>query len=331
MCSVSEVSIRTFEKRGARMGLVKGSKILVTGGAGFVGHHLVPELEKLGPSSITVPKRKECDLRRREQVDELFERERPDIVIHLAGRVGGISETKARPAEFFYDNLSMSLNVIDAAYRHGSKKFVGMGSVCSYPKFAPIPFKEEDLWNGYPEETNAPYGQAKQMMLVQTLAYRQQYKFNGIHLLTVNLYGPNDNFDPNSSHVIAGMITKIDKAMKNGIREVVFWGDGSPTREFLFIEDCARGISLATERYDKPEPINLGSGNEISIKDLAEKISQFMCYDGKIIWDESKPNGQPRRCLDVSKAKREFGFEAKVSFDDGLKKTIEWYLSNKTR
>ena len=311
------------------MVLVKGSKVLVTGGAGFVGHYLLPELEKLGALSIIVPRSSECDLRLRNEVDTLFEREKPDIVIHLAGRVGGIGETKAKPAEFFYDNLAMSLNIIDASYRYGAKKFVGMGSVCSYPKFVPLPFKEEDLWNGYPEETNAPYGLAKKMMLVQTQAYRQQYGFNGIHLLTVNLYGPHDNFDPASSHVIAGMIAKFDSAMKNGDKEVVFWGDGSPTREFLFVEDCARGISLAAEKYNGIEPINLGSGQEISIKDLAGKIGHLIGYEGKITWDTSKPNGQPRRCLDVSKARREFGFEAKISFDEGLKKTIDWYISKK--
>lgn len=313
------------------MGLVRGSKVLVTGGSGFVGQHLVSELEKLGAASITVPRSSEYDLRLREDTSLLFERERPEIVIHLAGRVGGIGETKARPAEFFYDNLSMSLNVIEASYRCGAKKFVGMGSVCSYPKIIPIPFKEENLWDGYPEETNAPYGLAKKMMLVQTQAYRQQYGFNGIHLLAVNLYGPNDNFNPESSHVIAGMITKFDKAIESGQNPVVFWGDGSPTREFLFVGDCARGIALATEKYNGAEPINLGSGREISIKDLAERIGRLMGYDGQIAWDGTKPNGQPRRCLDVSKAKREFGFEADVSFDEGLEKTVKWYMSSKKR
>jgi GDP-L-fucose synthase len=305
---------------------LKDSTILVTGGAGFLGSHVVEELEKQSPAEIIIPRSSEYDFRKRDVIDSLISKKKPDIVIHLAGRVGGIGETRAKPAEFFYDNASMALNLVDSSYRNGVKKFVGLGSVCAYPKFTPLPFKESDLWAGYPEETNAPYGLAKKMMLVQTQAYKQQYGFNGIHLLTVNLYGPKDNFDSESSHVVPGMIRKFVDAKEKGMKAVVFWGDGTPTREFLFVEDCARGIVLATERYEKPDPVNLGSGMEISIKNLAEKIKELIGYEGEMIWDETKPNGQPRRCLDVSKAEKEFGFKAEINFDNGLKKTIEWYV-----
>ncbi len=304
----------------------KKEHILVTGGAGFLGKNVIAELEKKGAKQIIVPRSSEYDLRKRQDVDKLLAKEKPTIAIHLAGRVGGIGETKAKPADFFFDNASMALNLIDASHKAKVKKFIGLGSVCAYPKFAPLPFKEEDLWMGYPEETNAPYGLAKKMMLVQSQAYQQQYGFDAIHLLGVNLYGPGDNFDPVSSHVIPALIRKFTEAAGKKAPEVVLWGDGSPTREFLYVEDCARAIVLATEKYDGIEPVNIGSGMEISIKDLAEKIKTLAGYRGKLVWDTSKPNGQPRRRLDVSKAEKLFDFRARVGFDEGLKKTVEWYL-----
>jgi GDP-L-fucose synthase len=308
---------------------LKGKRILLTGGAGFLGRHVAEELEKRSPSEIIAPGREEHDLRKRGDVDSLLTSSKPEIVIHLAGRVGGIGETKAHPAGFFFDNASMALNLIDSSYKNGVEKFVGLGSVCAYPKFAPIPFRESDLWEGYPEETNAPYGLAKKMMMVQSQAYREEYGFNAIHLLGVNLYGPHDNFNPESSHVVAGMIRKFADAREGGKGEVLFWGDGSPTREFLYVEDCAKGIALAAEKYDSPAPVNLGSGMEISIRELAEKLKSLSGFEGKITWDTSKPNGQPRRCLDVSRAEKEFGFRAETTFDEGLKKTVEWYMSAK--
>ncbi|MFH1520286.1 MAG: GDP-L-fucose synthase [Candidatus Micrarchaeota archaeon] len=311
------------------MSYLENKIVLVTGGAGFLGSNVVDELKKYNPSNIVVPRSSEYDLRKRSDVDSLFSSTKPTIVIHLAGKVGGIGETKAKPAEFFYDNSSMALNLIDASYRHKVDKFVGLGSVCAYPKFAPIPFKEESLWEGYPEETNGPYGMAKKFMLVQTQAYYQQYGFRGIHLLAVNLYGPGDNFDPHSSHVVPAMIRKLVDAKEKDLKEVIFWGDGTPTREFLYVTDCARGIVLAAEHYTKPDPVNLGSGMEISIKELAYKLKNLIQYDGDLVWDTSKPNGQPRRCLDVSKAKKEFNFSANVNFDEGLKQTVEWYIKNK--
>lgn len=252
-----------------------------------------------------------------------------DLVIHLAGKVGGIGFNQKHPAEAFYDNASMAVNLIDASYRAGVKKFVGLGTVCEYPKFTPVPFKEEALWDGYPEETNAPYGLAKKMMLVQSQAYRQQYGFNAIHLLMVNLYGPGDNFDPESSHAIPALIQKIYEAKRDGAAFVELWGTGDATREFLYAEDAARGIVLAAEKYDKAEPVNLGSGKEISIKNLARLISKTIGFKGEIKWDETKPDGQPRRVLDTSRAEREFGFKAKIGFEDGLKETIHWYEANK--
>lgn len=305
---------------------LKDERILLTGGAGFLGSFVEEELEKHSPSEITIPRKDECDLTRRDEVEELFSEKSPGVVIHLAGRVGGIGETKAKPAEFFFDNASMALNLIDVSYRNNVKKFVGLGSVCAYPKLAPVPFKESGLWDGYPEETNAPYGLAKKMMMVQTQAYNQQYGFRGIHLLAVNLYGPGDNFDPDSSHVIAGMIRKFADAKEKGEKRVVFWGDGSPTREFLYVGDCARGIVLATQKYDSPAPVNLGSGMEISIMELAQKLRALAGFEGEIVWDKSRPNGQPRRCLDVSLAQKEFGFRAETGFEEGLKKTVEWYM-----
>jgi len=305
---------------------LKDKKILVTGGAGFLGSFVVNKLIERGvlESNILIPRSKDSDLRNMEDSKKAVSDK--DIVIHVAGNVGGIGYNREHPTRAFYDNAAMAFNLIDAGQRAGIKKFVGIGSVCEYPKFAPIPFKEEDLWNGYPEETNAPYGLAKKMMLVQTDAYRQEYGFNGIHLLMVNLYGPGDNFNPETSHVIPALIKKIHDAKKDGREYIEAWGTGVATREFLYVEDAAEAIVLASEKYDKGDPVNLGSGMEISIKDLTELIAKLMDYQGEIRWDSSKPDGQPRRALDVSKAKEEFGFEARTSFEEGLKKTIEWYL-----
>ncbi|MFH1470145.1 MAG: GDP-L-fucose synthase, partial [Candidatus Micrarchaeota archaeon] len=294
------------------MSILENERVLVTGGSGFLGSFVVKEIKKRSPSDVVVPRSSEYDLRKMGDVDRLMESSRPSVVIHLAGRVGGIGETNAKPAEFFFDNACMALNVIDASYRQGVKKFVGIGSVCAYPKFAPIPFKEEDLWTGYPEETNAPYGLAKKVMLVQTQAYAKQYGFKGIHLIPVNLYGPGDNFDLQSSHVIPGMIKKFIDAKEARLESVILWGDGSPTREFLYVEDCARGIVLAAEKYSGTEPVNLGSGMEISIMELAKKIKQLTGFGGEIAWDKTKPNGQPKRRFDSSKAEKLFGFKASV-------------------
>jgi GDP-L-fucose synthase len=260
-----------------------------------------------------------------DSVKRMYQDSSPDIVIHLAAKVGGIGANRAMPGEFFYDNLMMGTQLMEMARQVGVKKFVNIGTICSYPKFTPVPFKEEDLWNGYPEETNAPYGLAKKMLIVQGEAYKQQYGFNSICLLQVNLYGPRDNFDPQTSHVIPALIRKCVEAVKNGKNEIVVWGTGKATREFFYVEDAAEGILLAAELYNKTEPVNLGAGFEISIKDLVNLIAKLSGFKGKIIWDPSKPDGQPRRCLDVSKAEKEFGFRAKTNFEGGLKKTIEWY------
>jgi GDP-L-fucose synthase len=260
-----------------------------------------------------------------EAVERLYRDSKPEIVIHLAARVGGIGANRANPGKFFYDNLMMGVQMMDAGRRVGIEKFVAIGTVCSYPKFTPVPFKEEDLWNGYPEETNAPYGLAKKMLLVQSQAYRQQYGFNSIFLLPVNLYGPRDNFDLNASHVIPALIRKCVEAIQKGESEILVWGTGKPTREFLYVEDAAEAILLAAEKYNKPDPVNIGTGFEISIKDLVELVAKQTGFKGKIIWDSSKPDGQPRRCLDVSRAEKEFGFRARMSFEGGLRKTIGWY------
>lgn len=305
----------------------RNKRILVTGGAGFLGSHLVKALQTqrgVGPDQITVPRSAVLDLRRWENCQKAVEGQ--DIVIHLAGVVGGIGINREKPGQFFYDNLVMGVQLMEAARQAEVEKFVTVGTICAYPKFTPVPFKEENLWDGYPEETNAPYGLAKKMLLVQAQAYRQQYGFNAIYLLPVNLYGPGDNFDPRSSHVIPALIKKCVDAIENGDDHIVVWGDGSPTREFLYVEDCAEAILLATERYNKPEPINVGSGMEISIKDLVHLIVRLTDFEGDIVWDTSKPGGQPRRCLDVSRAEREFGFRAKTHFEEGLRRTIAWYL-----
>ena len=276
--------------------------------------------------NIEIPRSKICDLREKEKCKKVVKDK--DIVIHLAAVVGGIGANRKNPGKFFYDNAIMGIHLIHESWKANVQKFVAVGTICAYPKFTPVPFKEENLWNGYPEETNAPYGLAKKMMLVQCQGYRQQYGFNGIFLLPVNLYGPGDNFDTETSHVIPALIRKCVTAIKNDEKEIVCWGDGSATREFLYVEDCAEGILLATDKYNKQEPVNIGAGFEISIKNLVELIAELTGFDGKIVWDKTKPNGQPRRCLDVSKAKEEFGFEAKTNFKEGLKKTIEWYLKN---
>jgi GDP-L-fucose synthase len=310
-------------------GFWKNKRVVVTGGAGFLGSYVVEELRRSGAQEVFVPRRAQYDLRRLEDVVRMYTDMRPNIVIHLAAIVGGIGANRERPGEFFYDNLLMGVQLMEQARLRSVAKFVSIGTVCAYPKFTPVPFHEEDLWSGYPEETNAPYGLAKKMLLVQGQAYRQQYGFSSIYLLPVNLYGPKDNFDPRSSHVIPALIKKCVDAREQGAQEIVVWGDGSPTREFLYIEDAARGIVLASEGYDSAEPVNLGSSFEISIKDLVDLIAEFTSFDGRITWDTSQPNGQPRRKLDTSKAEQRFGFRAKVDFREGLKKTIDWYESNR--
>lgn len=307
---------------------MKQKNILVTGGAGFLGKRVVAELKARGYQDIFVPRSAEHDLTEQSKVRDLIRSVQPDLVIHLAAVVGGIGANRANPGKYFYDNLMMGVMLIEECRKGGVEKIVSVGTICAYPKFAPIPFKEDDIWNGYPEETNAPYGLAKKMLLVQSQAYRDQYGFNGVYLLPVNLYGPEDNFDEDSSHVIPALIKKCFDAKERKASEVVLWGDGSPTREFLYIDDAARGIVDAAEKYNKSDPVNLGSGTEISIKDLAEQIAKMTGFTGKISWDTTKPNGQPRRKLDTSKAKNEFGFESKVGFEEGLRKTIDWYLKS---
>ncbi len=307
-----------------------GKRVIVTGGAGFLGTFLVERLRMLGVAEVMVPRRAVYDLRETDAIRQLLSdttREgRPvDLVVHLAANVGGIGANMKHPAEFFYDNLMMGVQLLHESWRAGVGKFVATGTICAYPKFTPVPFREEELWNGYPEETNAPYGLAKKMMLVQSQAYRQQYGYNSIFLLPVNLYGPRDNFDLNSSHVIPAMVRKCIEARDRQDPEIILWGDGTPSREFLYVEDAAEGLLLAAERYNGAEPVNLGSGQEIKIRDLAKLIKQASGFSGTIVWDSSKPNGQPRRCLDTRRAEELFGFRAKMSFEDGIRKTIEWY------
>ena len=308
---------------------LRGKKILLTGGNGFLGTFVKKELLKKGvkEKNIFIPDLPEFDLRDKKNCEKIVKNK--DIVIHLAAKVGGIGLNQERPGELFYDNLIMGAQLMEEARKAGVEKFITVGTVCCYPKFTPVPFKEKDLWSGYPEETNAPYGLAKKMLLVQAQAYRKQYKFNAIFLLPVNLYGPGDNFDLSSSHVIPALIKKVADAKKEDRNFIEIWGTGRATREFLYVEDAAQGIILATEKYNKSEPVNLGSGMEISIKDLVKTICNLMNFNGEIRWDKSKPDGQPRRCLDTSKAKKEFGFKARTGFETGLKRTIKWYAKGR--
>ncbi len=303
----------------------KNRRVTVTGGAGFLGSFLIEKLRQHGANDIYIPLIEEFDLVKLEDIHRMLDDARPDIIIHLAALAGGIGANRTRPADFFYINLMMGVQLMHEAWRFGVNKFVAIGTICAYPKFTPLPFQEENLWNGYPEETNAPYGLAKKMLLVQAQAYREQYGFNTIYLLPVNLYGPHDNFHLETSHVIPALIRKCIEAKDHGDQQVVLWGDGSPTREFLYVEDAAEGIALAAERYNGSEPVNLGSGNEISIKNLAELIARLTGFEGQLVWDTTKPNGQPRRALDVSRATQYFGFRAGTPFEEGLRKTIQWY------
>ncbi|MHB8132815.1 MAG: GDP-L-fucose synthase family protein [Anaerolineaceae bacterium] len=303
-------------------------RVCVTGGAGFLGKVVIGKLKERGATEIFVPTIEEYDLVDPKSIDQMLIDSNPDVIIHLAAHVGGIGANREHPAEFFYDNLMMGVQLIHKSWQRGIEKFIAIGTVCAYPKYTPVPFKEDDLWIGYPEETNAPYGLAKKMLLVQSQAYRAQYGFNSIFLLPVNLYGPGDNFNLQSSHVIPALIRKCVEAENKGIKEIEVWGDGSPTREFIFVEDAAEGILMAAESYNESLPVNIGSGFEISIKDLAEKIAQYTGFSGRLVWNPDKPNGQPRRGLDTSRALEKFGFEAKVNFDEGLIKTIAWYKEN---
>jgi GDP-L-fucose synthase len=303
-------------------------RVCVTGGSGFLGSHVIEKLRERGCANVFVPRESDYDLRERDAIRRMYDDARPDLVIHLAAVVGGIGANRMNPGRFFYDNLIMGIQLIEEARHRPLQKFVALGTICAYPKFTPVPFSEERLWDGYPEETNAPYGLAKKMLLVQSHAYRAQYGLNSIYLLPVNLYGPRDNFDPATSHVIPALIRKCIDARRLGERRIVVWGSGEPTREFLYAGDCAEGILLAAERYDKPDPVNLGSGREIRIRDLVTLICRLTGFDGEVVWDRTQPDGQPRRCLDVSRAEREFGFRAAMGFEEGLQKTIDWYLQS---
>jgi GDP-L-fucose synthase len=307
------------------MGFWSNRSVMVTGGGGFLGSYVVEKLKSRGCPRIFAPRSRDFDLRDRQVIRRCLDQARPDLIIHLAAVVGGIGANRRNPGRFFYDNLVMGVELIEASRLAGVEKFVAIGTVCAYPKFTPVPFREEDLWNGYPEETNAPYGLAKKMLLVQSQSYREEYGFNSIFLLPVNLYGPRDHFDLEASHVIPALIRKCSEAVEGGAREITCWGDGSATREFLYVEDCADAILLAAERHNDSSPVNIGAGFEISIRELVQKIATFTSFTGSIQWDHSKPNGQSRRRLETSRAELLFGFKAKTSLDDGLKKTIEWY------
>jgi GDP-L-fucose synthase len=309
----------------------QNQRVVVTGGGGFLGSFVVDALKTRGCGNIFEPRSKEYDLRDRAAVTRLFKDTRPTMVLHLAAVVGGIGANREHPGKFFYENAIMGIELIEQARQFELPKLIVVGTICAYPKFTPVPFKEEDLWNGYPEETNAPYGIAKKALLVQCQAYREEYGLNAAYLLPVNLYGPRDNFDPASSHVIPALIKKCVDARTRGDKHIECWGTGTPTREFLYIEDAAEGILLAAEHYDKPDPVNLGSGKEISIKDLVMLIARLTSFTGEIHWDKTKPDGQPRRCLDVQKAALEFGFSAKTSFEDGLRTTIRWYEQHRKK
>jgi len=307
----------------------KTTRVLTTGGNGFLGRRVVVHVREHGYDTVVAPRKAEYDLRHERDIVRMLEQHRPDTIIHMAAVVGGIGANRAHPGQFFYENLMMGAQLIEQARLFGVRKFVAIGTVCAYPKFTPVPFSEDNLWDGYPEETNAPYGLAKKMLLVQQQAYRDEYDFNGIFLLPVNLYGPGDNFDPETSHVIPAIIKKCIDAVEQGHDEIVCWGDGSASREFLYVDDAAEGIVLATERYDGAEPVNLGSGQEIRIRDLTELIAELCGFTGRITWDTTKPNGQPRRCLDTSRAERLFGFRARTDFRAGLGRTIAWYRQHR--
>ncbi|NCD33615.1 MAG: GDP-L-fucose synthase [Spartobacteria bacterium] len=309
----------------------KNKRVIVTGGAGFLGSFMVEQLKDKGCSNIIIPRRATCDLTRNDHVRKLLADAQPDVIIHLAAVVGGIGANKEHPGSFFYDNLMMGAQLMEEARRCGVEKFVALGTICAYPKFTPVPFKESDLWTGYPEETNAPYGLAKKMLLVQSQAYRQEYGFNSVYLLPVNLYGPRDNFDAHTSHVIPALIRKCLEAKENHADHIDVWGTGSASREFLYVEDAAEGILLAAEKMNTSDPVNLGSGREISIRDLITLIAELCGYEGAIRFDSSKPDGQPRRCLDVSRAKERFDFTAKTAFETGLRRTIDWYRNIRDR
>ena len=317
------------ESRNAMAEFWPHKRVVVTGGAGFLGSFVVEKLREKGCRHIVVPRSRDYDLVQMEAVRRLYAESNPDIVIHLAARVGGIGANQSNPGRFFYDNLMMGVQLIEVGRERGLEKLVAIGTICAYPKFAPVPFKEDDIWAGYPEETNAPYGLAKKMMLVQSQAYRQQYAFNSIVLFPVNLYGPRDNFDLETSHVIPALIRKCAEAQEAGAAEIILWGDGTPTREFLYVEDAAEGILLAAEQYNDSQPLNLGTGEEVTIQKLAGIIAEEVGYEGRINWDTTRPNGQPRRCLDVSRVKQAIGFQAKHSLREGLKKTIRWYRANR--
>ncbi len=307
------------------MSLSTSDKIVITGGAGFLGSFVVEKLKARGFEKIYIPRRKDFDLTHEADVQRLYREQKPDVVMHLAAEVGGIGANRDNPGRFFFANMAMGMHLIEAARISGLKKFLQVGTICAYPKFTPVPFREADLWNGYPEETNAPYGIAKKALMVMCQAYRQQYGLNAIYLLPVNLYGPRDNFDLHSSHVIPALIRKCVEARRKGAKEIQAWGTGSASREFLYVQDCAEGLVLALEKYDSPEPMNLGSGREISIRDLTELVAKLSKFEGKIVWDSTKPDGQPRRCLDVERARKEINFLAQTSLEDGLAKTIDWF------
>jgi GDP-L-fucose synthase len=309
---------------------IERSRILVTGGNGFLGRAVVARLHAAGATDVVAPRSREYDLRVREDVRACLADYRPDVVVHLAAVVGGIGANRANPGSFFYENAIMGIELMEQSRLAGVEKFVQVGTVCSYPKFTPVPFREDDIWDGYPEETNAPYGLAKKMMLVQAQAYRQQYGFNAVYLIPVNLYGPGDNFDPASSHVIPALIKKFVEARERDELGVIAWGTGSASREFLYVEDAAEGIVLATQRYNGAEPVNLGAGREITIRDLTHTIARLCDFEGEVVWDASQPDGQPRRMLDTSRARERFGFVARTPFEEGLRRTIDWYVANRT-
>ncbi len=310
------------------MSFWKKRRVVVTGGAGFLGRCVVQELKKRNCGFIFIPRSREFDLRTREDIRRMLQKAKPDLIIHLAASVGGIGANRENPGKFFYDNLIMGVELIEQSRLFGLQKFVAIGTICAYPKFTKVPFREKDLWSGYPEETNAPYGLAKKMLLVQSQAYREQYGFNSIYLLPVNLYGPHDNFSPDSSHVIPALIKKCFDAKKNGKKTITVWGTGKATREFLYMEDAARAIVIAAEKYNGPEPVNIGNGEEISIKNLVRLVIQAAGFKGSVVWDKSKPDGQPRRRLDISRAKKLFNFKAKIGLKEGLKRTIKWYQAS---